>query len=67
MITLEQVPAWLAFMRSKISFFVDDNSGGGAYETFCDAADDCVFLQVNDTTVRLWVDLQFKNASEKSG
>lgn len=33
-------------------FFVDDNSGiDGAYETFSDAADDCMLLEVNNATV----------------
>ena len=47
-------------------FFVDDNSGiDGAYETFSDAADGCMFLEVNETTVRLWVDLHLNSASEE--
>jgi hypothetical protein len=50
----------------KDLFFVDDEVSDGAYETFSDAADDCMFLQVNDTTVRLWVDIRFENASEES-
>ena len=33
-------------------FFVDDDSGiDGAYETFSDAADDCMLLEVNNATV----------------
>jgi hypothetical protein len=48
-------------------FFVDDDDSGidGAYETFSDAADDCMFLEVNETTVRLWVDLHLNSASEE--
>jgi hypothetical protein len=48
-------------------FFVDDDSGiDVAYETFSDAADDCMLLEVNDTTVRIWVDLNLNSASEES-
>ena len=46
-------------------FFVDDDSGiDGAYETFSDAADDCMFLEVNETTVKIWVDLHIKQLEE---
>jgi hypothetical protein len=48
-------------------FFVNDDSGiDGAYETFSDAADDCMLLEVNNTTVRIWVDLHLNSASEES-
>ena len=43
-------------------FFVDDddNSGiDGAYETFSDAARNCMLLEVNEATVKIWVDLHF--------
>jgi hypothetical protein len=47
-------------------FFVDDDSGiDGAYEKFSDAADDCMLLQVNDTTEKIWVDPDFEHASEE--
>ena len=47
-------------------FFVDDGSGiDGAYETFSDAADDCMLLEVNNTTVRIWVDLHLNSTSEE--
>ena len=49
-------------------FFVDDDSGiDGAYEKFSDAADDCMLLQVNDTTEKIWVDPDFEHASEEPG
>jgi hypothetical protein len=64
--TPERVPTRLKCMRSKISFFVDDDSGSdGAYETFSDAADDCMLLEVNNITVRIWVDLHLNGASEE--
>jgi hypothetical protein len=39
-------------------FFVDDDESGidRAYETFSDAADDCMLLEVNEATVKIWVD-----------
>jgi len=53
-------------MHSKDLFFVDDDSGiDGAYEKFSDAADDCILLQVNDTTEKIWVDPDFEHASEE--
>jgi hypothetical protein len=37
----------------------------GAYETFSEAARDCMFLEVNDTTEKIWVNPDFKHASEE--
>ena len=39
-------------------FFVDGDLGNdGAYETFSDAADDCMLSEVTETTKKLWVKL----------
>ena len=47
-------------------FFIDDKDSciDGAYKTFSNAADDCMFLEVNEATVKIWVNLDFEHASE---
>jgi hypothetical protein len=47
-------------------FFVEYDSGiiDGAYETFSDAAYDCMLLEVNETTEKIWVNLDINQLEE---
>ena len=66
MVTPERVPARIEVYAFQELFFVDGDLGiDGTYETFSDAADDCMLLEVNETTEKIWVDPDFEHASEE--
>jgi hypothetical protein len=45
-------------------FFVESDSSDGVYETFDEAADDCMLFEKSETTVQILVDPRFRTTSE---